>query len=259
MTMPSPLTRALIQEWTKWAKLQAPTSPQGKFLREQLLAALGRCGKEQHHMSSGIDSDTEDDYGRQQISRLYKKFEECMRFEEKYGHLIKPFRRLHYQRLFWFYGTYLNPQARVEVGRSVSQYHCERDCQFPGWRKLFEQRRAEKESSAAVQDGWEVERPRGEASETLRCLTYLVNFRPSEKVYDSLERWVLDGEDPTSEKCVAVEVVPRTSYLSAEMVAMDYEMCPKILGERHRRYLGDLRWAIDEYCRDVLQGERAVS
>lgn len=251
---------ATLQQWAYEMAMEAPISPQGKFLKHQILLTLLRCANHLHdrHLSRGGDKgDKVDTHGIQQCCRLMKKYEDCLSLEARYPGLVEPFRRLNAERLIWRYGEHLTDGA-VRADSLAVLFGAGNDDKnddnyfFEEWQSLFDQHRAERSSAAEdFTDPAESPAPGpwSQPTEILRALTYLIRLQPSEGVYDALDRWVTlrtsmaAGEERDDHRVDAADLV---------MVELDFEVCSALLGEELGRYADHFREAIDVFCRDVL-------
>lgn len=167
--------------------VQDPISPQGLFLANELRTVYDRHVQEcNDNVTAGLGP-YEDTYGLAIIQRLSKKLQQCLAMEAKYGDKLESFQRLHYERYHEIYHSHYPGLEQVNL-----HTYPQREV----WRDLFRYRRKENQKiNDDMRRLWgpkaeHMSKLRGDATEALRCLTYMTREEPCEEGYDALERWV---------------------------------------------------------------------
>jgi hypothetical protein len=170
---------------------QEPISPQGLFLAKKLRIAHDRHIEECNDNTAAGLGHYEDVYGLAMIKRLSEKLQQCLDVEDKYGHKLESFQRLQYERYHEIYRRHY-PSMELEDLHTYTQRE--------KWRDLFrcrlkENQKLDEEMRKLGPKAEHMSKMRGDATEALRCLTYLTREEPCEEGYDALERWVFWDSD----------------------------------------------------------------
>ncbi|KAI0128395.1 hypothetical protein BJ170DRAFT_682189 [Xylariales sp. AK1849] len=184
-------------------------------------------------MSDGLKPNTTDDYGLRQLIRLNAKWDNSTTL----------------RRFYYIYGKYLSPdlQERISTRYAKKCYH-----ERAVWKDLFSRRRSTNNESTTRFSC--LPGPHGEATEKLRCLTFLIKGKPYEKVYEALDRWVFwDLGNAISQASDVCSLVNK-AIVKRDAQYIDCSIPADLLNLKSEFYCAVQRFWAAEFCRDDCLG-----